>query len=131
MLEMIRSDTLWQKRVSINPYKIFIYTSDQLSDNNDTRQYTFGHDLKEFLRLDTPLIDLRSARKINANTQIYPEYIDICEQKYTKIRKSLLKSGRKASDWILNKFIKSNDVFVSNVDYFQASLRTWGTDPCL
>jgi hypothetical protein len=114
----------------VNPYKVFIYTSDQLSDKNETRQFIFRHDLKEFLRLESPLVDFSSVPKVNANTETHPEYIDICEPKYANIRKTLLASGRKSSDWILNKFINSGDVVVSNLDDFKAELRTWGTDPC-
>jgi hypothetical protein len=127
---MLESDKLWQKQISVNPYKVFIYTSDQLSDKNESRQSIFRHDLKEFLRLESPLVDFSSVPKVNANTETHPEYIDICEPKYANIRKTLLASGRKSSDWILNKFINSGDVVVSNLDYFKAELRTWGTDPC-
>jgi hypothetical protein len=130
LYEMLESDKLWQKRISVNPYKVFIYTSDQLSDKNETRQSIFRHDLKEFLRLESPLVDFSSVPRANTNTRSFPEYIDICEQKYFRIRKKLLASGRKSSDWILNKFINSGDVVVSNLDYFKAELRTWGTDPC-
>ncbi|KAL3803153.1 hypothetical protein HJC23_003428 [Cyclotella cryptica] len=130
MLQMLRSDRLWKKRFSVNPFKVFIYSSDQLQDTNTTRQSQFRHDLKEFLRLDTPLIDFNSVPKVNANTEYYPEYIDICQPKYARIKNALLKSGKETSEWILKKFIKSSDVVVSNREFFRANLRTWGVDPC-
>lgn len=131
MYEMLQSDSLWQKRFSVNPYKVFIYTSDQLSDRNETRQSIFREDLKAFLRLDAPLIDFHSVPRVNANNETHPEYIDICEPKFDVIRKTLLASGRKSRDWILNRFLKSKDVTVSNLEYFRANLHAWGTDPCL
>lgn len=130
MLGMLKSDSLWQKRFSVNPYKIFMYTSDQLQDKNETRQSIFRHDLKEFLRLEKPLIDFNSVPKVNANNENHPEYIDICEPKFESIRRTLIVSGRKSRDWILNKFIKSNDVTVSNLEFFRENLHSWGTDPC-
>ena len=131
MYEMLQSDSLWQKRFSVNPYKVFIYTSEQLNDSNETRQSIFREDLKAFLRLDTPLIDFNSVSRVNANNQTHPEYIDICEPKFDIIRTKLLASGRKSRDWILNRFLKSKDVTVSNLEYFRANLHAWGTDPCL
>lgn len=130
MLEMIRSDTLWEKQITVNPYKVFLYSSDQLQDKNATRQSIFRHDLKEFLRLEKPLVDFNRVPKVNANTETYPEYIDICEPKFLKIRQTLLASGRKSRDWILNKFIKSSDVTVSNLAFFEENLKDWGKDPC-
>lgn len=131
MYEMLHSDTLWQKRFSVNPYKIFIYTSEQLGDKNSTRQSIFRDDLKAFLRLDQQLPDFNSVPKVNQNNETHPEYIDICEPKFSKIRNSLVASGRKSRDWILHKFIKSGDVTVSNIEHFRENLAAWGTDPCL
>ena len=131
MLEMLQGDTLWEKRFTVNPYKIFLYSSDQLHDKNATRQSMFRHDLKEFLRLDKPLIDFNSVPRVNANNETHPEYIDICEPKFLKIRQTLLASGRKSRDWILNKFIKSSDVTVSSLESFRENLHSWGVDPCV
>ncbi|KAL7516637.1 hypothetical protein ACHAWX_001628 [Stephanocyclus meneghinianus] len=130
MLQMLRSDSLWKKQLSVNPFRVFIYSSDQLQDRNKTRQSQFRHDLKEFLRLDTPLIDFNSVPKVNANTEYHPEYINICQPKYARLKNSLLTSGKQTSEWILKKFIKSSDVVVSNQDFFETTLRTWGNDPC-
>lgn len=130
MLQMLRSDSLWKKQLSVNPFRVFIYSSDQLQDRNKTRQTQFRHDLKEFLRLDTPLIDFNSVPKVNANTEYHPEYINICQPKYARLKNSLLTSGKQTSEWILKKFIKSSDVAVSNRDFFETTLRTWGNDPC-
>jgi hypothetical protein len=130
MLEMLRSDTLWAKRLTVNPFKVFIYSSDQLDDKNATRQSILRQDLKEFLRLDKPLIDFNSVPKVNANNETHPEYINICEPKFATVRQTLVRSGRKSRDWILNRFIKSSDVTVSNLEFFKNSLHSWGIDPC-
>ena len=131
MYEVFHSgDEIWPKRFSVNPFKVFIYTIEQLSDKNATRQSIFRDDLKEFLRLDQQLPDFNSFPKANQHHQNYPEYIDMCEQKNSAIRNSLLASGKKSSDWILHKFIKSSDVTVSNVEHFRQNLESWGIDPC-
>lgn len=128
--QMIASDSLWEKRSSPNPYKVFIYTDEQLGDRNDTRQSQFRLDMQEFLGLKTPLVDFNTMPKINSHPEVYDEYMDVCDPKYASIKQTLLSTGKKSSDWILNKFIKSRDVVVSNIDFFRSSVQKWGEDPC-
>jgi len=125
-------ETLWPKRISPNPYKVFMYTTEQLQDKNETRQVQFQTDLQHHLGLDSPFRDFNKASKANAahNTQWYKEQIDICEPQYAQIRKKLVQQGRISSEWIINRFIQSDDVVVSDKDYFISTLRTWGNDPC-
>jgi len=126
-------ETLWPKRVSPNPYKVFIYTVEQLHDENEIRQVQFQTDLQHHLGLSSPFRDFNKASKANAvhNSVRYKEQIDICDHQYVRIRKKLVQQGRISSDWIINRFIESNDVAVSDKDYFTTVLRTWGNDPCL
>jgi len=119
-----------EKRLSPNPFNVFIYTPEQLSDKNTTRQEKFRQDLQEFLRLDAPLHNFDDTPKVNANTATYPEYIDICDPKFTRIRNVLLNTGKRSSGWIIEHFIKAKDVVLSDEEFFIENLKTWGIDPC-
>mmetsp|Transcript_23620 Transcript_23620/g.47952 ORF Transcript_23620/g.47952 Transcript_23620/m.47952 type:complete len:124 (+) Transcript_23620:3-374(+) len=122
---------MWKKRLSSNKFKVFIYSAEQLNDNNATRLAQFASDLQHFLRLQTPFPDFETLPKSNSNKDIYPEYMDICDVKYDRLRITLLKNGKIASDWIRNFFIHAEDVVVSDADYFRSVLMTWKKDPCL
>ncbi|KAL7520079.1 hypothetical protein ACHAWX_004826 [Stephanocyclus meneghinianus] len=128
--EMLATDAFWEKRTTPNPYKVFLYTSEQLNDKNSTRQSSFRRELQHFLDLDTPLVDFNTMPEMNKHDEVYPEYIDICNATYSRIRLALLQSGKKSGEWILQKFIQSKDVFVGNRDYFVQHLKEWGVDPC-
>lgn len=127
--EMINSEQLWPKRISVNSFRIFLYTVEQLHDN-DMRQSQFREDLQEFLRLEAPLVNFNDVPKRNALHSAHPEQIDICEHKYSGLRSELVQRGRRASEWILEKFIGSSDVVVSGREQFSSILREWGEDPC-
>ena len=131
--DMIKSSKIdyWGKQVTPNPYKVFLYTSEQLSDSNTTRQEHFRVDLQDFLELDAPFGNFADVPKVNSNSEKYPEYIDICDPEYDNMRTTLIKMGTRSSEWILETFVKSKDVIVSNEAFFEASLRTWSIDPCL
>ncbi|KAL7508248.1 hypothetical protein ACHAXN_008860 [Cyclotella atomus] len=120
----------WAKRVAVNPYKVFIYASEQLSDADTSRQDQFREDLEDYLGLDSPFLNFNEVGKVNSNKLIYPECIDICDPQYDKIRQTLLQIGKKSSKWIIRKFIKSKDVYVSNEEHFIKSVNSWGRDPC-
>ena len=120
----------WMKRISPNPFKLFIYTPEQLSDKNVKRQEQFRKDLQEFLRLESPLQSFEDAPKINSNEVTYPEYIDICDPEFTSLKNSLLEAGERSSEWIRRQFIKSEDVVVSDEEFFIENIMTWSVDPC-
>ena len=137
MNDMLKSEQLWEKQISPNPFKVFIYTVGQLQDKNATRDAQFRLDLQEFLGLKTPIIGFNEEAKTNEvaksnvrNSTIYPEHMDICEPRYERIRSQLLKHGKKTGRWINDKFTKSSDVVVSSKDYFASVVSTWGDDPC-
>jgi hypothetical protein len=131
-MQDVLDERLFTKQISPNPFKVFLYTMDQLRDQNELRRTKFQTDLQEFLGLKIPLMDFTKLSKVNSaeNHKRRPELIDICDIRYDGIRKHLLESGRKTSLWVRNKFIKSPDVVVSSEDYFSAILSTWGQDPC-
>jgi hypothetical protein len=63
----------FEKRVSPNPFKVFIYTPEQLGDRNATRQEKFCTDLQRFLRLDSPISPFDDAPRVNSNEETHPE----------------------------------------------------------
>ncbi|KAL7533395.1 hypothetical protein ACHAWF_004477 [Thalassiosira exigua] len=125
-------DRLYQKQISPNPFKVFVFAMDQLNDKNDSRRTKFQTDLQEFLGLETPLTDLTQVPKANSagGRARHPKQMDVCDRRYDGIRKQLLASGRRTSSWIRDKFVQSPDVVVSDEEYFSAILETWGKDPC-
>ncbi|KAL7427427.1 hypothetical protein ACHAXM_000850 [Skeletonema potamos] len=130
MREMLDHDSMFPKRMSLNPYKIFIYTMEQVNDRNDTRRLAFQQDLQKFLQLRSPLDDFASLPIINPGNSTFNERINICDQKYSTIRSQLIQQGKQASKWIVSKFVESPDVVVSNAEFFKSALREWGKDSC-
>ncbi|OEU22784.1 hypothetical protein FRACYDRAFT_232946 [Fragilariopsis cylindrus CCMP1102] len=66
MNNVLNSEKLWPKSISPNPFKVFIYTVEQLHDQNLTRGAQFRLDLQEFLRLKKTLVDFSQVPKKNA-----------------------------------------------------------------
>ena len=131
MKEMLDHDNMFPKRMSPNPYKIFMYTLEQISDRNDMRRLTFQKDLQEFLQLRLPLQDFATLPKINPGNSTFNESIDICEEQYSIIRSQLIDQGKHASKWIVSKFMESPDVIVSDAEFFKSAIREWSKDPCV
>ena len=115
------------KRLTPTKYKIFIYSIEQLEDDNEERSAAFRSDLQRFLRLEQPFPPFR---KENINRVKKPESIDICDKEYDGLRKLLVRQGKKTMGW-MHEFLLSDDVFVSCRDYFLSLIETWGDDPCL
>ena len=114
--DMLNTEHLWEKRISPNPSR---YSSTQW--NSLMIKMSCGSlrfDKQEFLRLKTPIREFELMPKENANNEWHPEYIDICKRQYSSIRERLITQGRISSQWILNKFIYSEDVIVSDVEFF-------------
>ena len=131
VLDMLSNELdSYELRLSPNPLKVFIYTIEQLEDINTKRRLQFEKDIQTFLNLQHPLKHFASATKENVNDSSYPESINICDSEYKRIRKKLIRQGTKSSEWIREKFIKSKDVTVSDVSYFESMLKTWSEDPC-
>mmetsp|Transcript_28991 Transcript_28991/g.49383 ORF Transcript_28991/g.49383 Transcript_28991/m.49383 type:complete len:376 (-) Transcript_28991:1100-2227(-) len=113
-----------------HPMKVLLYSMEQIKDSNTHRRLHFQHTLQQFLNLDTPLHDLATKEKVNVNNFQHSENIDICEEQYREIRNTLMWQGKHASEWIRNKFMKSEDVVVSDVGFINEVLERWGVDPC-
>ena len=114
-----------------HPLKVFLYSIEQIKDSNVQRRLQFQETLQQFLNLDSPLPQRDIAEpKVNVNKFEHSENIDICDENYADIRNTLVWQGKHASDWIRNKFMKSEDVVVSDVDFMNENLERWGADPC-
>ena len=117
-----------------NSFSIFLYTMEQLQDDNLQRKKDFQNDLVAFLGLDPLPHDVGHANqnKVSADEQskTVPEMIHICATAFADIRATLIAQGQQAADWILNQFLAVPDVHVSNRAHFAAALQAWGTDPC-
>ena len=64
-------------RISPNPFKVFIYTIEQLEDTNTSRLLQFENDIQSYLNLQSPLKHFASKPKENVNRASYPEFIDM------------------------------------------------------
>ena len=109
-------------RISPNPFKVFIYTIEQLEDTNTSRLLQFENDIQSYLNLQSPLKHFASKPKENVNRASYPEFIDICDGVYKSLREIHLLSRVRhlPSLWIREKFIHSKDVVVSDEQYFDS-----------
>lgn len=120
--------------LAINPHKVgpvFLYDISQLSE------VKFRSDLRDFLGLTKeippfPAIDtsgrfdhISSVKRRTAN-----EKIDICNSEHNDIRAVLMEKATRASIWLEDYFLQSEDVFVSNRPYFKDVLKSWKADPC-
>ena len=86
--------------------------------------------MQRFLNLETSIDPFTNE---NNNTDVhYPgSSIRICDDKYRNLRSLLTRQGNITREWIEEKFMLSNDVFVSNRPHFLKSIEKWGTDPCV
>ncbi|EJK44847.1 hypothetical protein THAOC_36582 [Thalassiosira oceanica] len=114
---MLKSDSLGEgvKRISPTPFKVSVYTLDQLGDRTETPQVKrkFQNELRPFL-----------SESLQYNEK-YPEYIDICDNGFEKRCKWLVHIRKTSSDWI-NSTINSR----RDVEHFTSSLASWGVKPC-
>ena len=136
------------------PNPVFLYDVGQLYESRssnatsartsspDSRLDRFRNDLSSFLGLESPLRPYQSqgestgaskssgGRDKAKNKKGKLKHMDICDEQYAEIRKELVAIGTKASAWILDHFLKSDQVFVSSPDYFGRLLEAWKLDPC-
>ena len=116
--------------------RVFLYDVDQLNDKDEGRSYRFRKDLQNFLNLRKelpPMVWFKPGRKTHSDTlldKVNQKKVDICEDQYKPVRDSLLEISTNVSTWLLDYFLKSPDVLVSNPDLFEQILRQWRLDPC-
>lgn len=135
-LSQIELNQLTQKGLSVmktnqpnnHSMKIFLYSIEQLDDPNEDTSKQFRASMQQFLGLQHPMEPF-SHENTNRVKQ-HPENIDICHKKYTKLRRILITHARETQRWILNKFVRSEGVFVGGREQFNEALARWSIDPC-
>lgn len=120
------------RRIFPSKFKVFLYSIEQLEDDNEDRSKSFRRDLQTFLGLDN---DIESIPKSNVNHFVgeskHPETINICDEKYSKLRSILIKNGSKSNRWLRSEFAHHMDVTVGGRNHFLRIIDSWEADPCL
>ena len=115
-------------KVVPNRFKIFLYTAEQLINDNEQETKKIRDDLQSFLELKHSIPPFSTINKNHLKD--WPESFDICEDKYKKLRSILISQGTKARDWIVKEFVFAKNVFVGDSDHFLYHLKQWSIDPC-
>jgi hypothetical protein len=116
--------------------KIFFLDLRQLSDSNRTRAKIFRRDLQFFLGLRHELSPVFRARPFKQLELTLDEESkrhkiqSICDPQYLALQQELYPMAQKASLWIRNFFLKSEDVVVSSPEYVEELLESWMHNPC-
>ena len=114
------------------PFKVFLYTLEQMEDENEARERNWRETLGSFLELKHEIQPLKAANvNRHQGEEGFDETINICDTKYDALRRVLVTNGRKSQRWILEKFLQSPDVIVANKEHFRETLTQWGSDPCV
>lgn len=106
---------------------IFVYHIDQIGDVDTNRTTHFKEGIRTFLGLKSTLPPFT---KVNSLKSTHPQTINICDSKYNTIRQRLILIGKESYEWILNRFLLSTSVTVSNPDHFKLLLELFQHDPC-
>lgn len=122
----------------IEPWRqTFLYDVSQLHDNDNRRSSIFLKDLGQFLDLEEslqqPMIWVKPGQRPTSQQEREAKvsrYIDICERKYSELRRVLMEQSTVSARWILDSFVKNSNVTVSSISYFSTILDTWHEDPC-
>lgn len=115
-----------------NNFELFLYSSEQLEDQDSRRSSSFRSDLQDYLRLSAPF-NAFGHENVNrfVGSNGYAETMNICDRQFDDLRMELVVQGKKTANWITDKFMQSNDVKVSNKKHFIQTLKSWGEDPCV
>ena len=114
--------------------RIFLVETSQLVDQDWFRQEELMGDLQAFLDLphgfQNGIPPAHPAPRSSTQDARDERKIDICQDQYLHLRQELLQAAIESSIWIRERFLKSEDVFVSQPDYFEQALLSWMEDPC-
>lgn len=118
--------------------RVFLYEISQLSDPNEHRGLRFRIDLQQFLHLKQPIEPFIWFKPGMNHTEeralevVNTRKIDICEEKYNKLRSVLMHQSKQAAEWIRTFFLHGEGVVASSPLYFSKTiLKAWEVDPCL
>lgn len=116
------------REFSTTPFKVFLYTVEQMQDPNDQRRAGFRNSLSSFLGLEQAIPTMPRSNHV---VDLFDETIDICDDRYETIRNVLIERGRETQRWVREEFLSSPDVTVANEAHFHQLLKSFGSDPCL
>lgn len=108
--------------------KIFLYASEQL-DGGPSK--LFRKSLESFLGLSQSIKeDDQGVMDHDASEGDQKTTMNICEEKFTGLRESLLKRAKGTANFILDQFIAKQNVEVGDLQQFRAFVTKWSQDPC-
>lgn len=122
-------------KASVTRNLVFVVEISQLQDKDVQRKNQLKEDLQHFLDLDEPLPDnpkVVPGMKWPAESQATRDKrkMDICEDQYIPLRAELMRTSKQTATWILESFVKSDDVFLSSPEFFEQAILKWMEDPC-
>lgn len=103
--------------------KVFFLEVNQMKEDSGVLR----RDLKRFLGVrDLPTMPTHNVTYESAEGEI-----DICHSNYTKVRKVLIEHGQRASQWIIDYLLTSDNAVVSSREEFIDHVKAWQSDPCI
>jgi len=106
--------------------EVFLYDVSQPFDSVEDRNLQFRLDIQSFLGLSQPLDKL----EVRSKSRNFHYAIDICDDKFVRLRSDIMLISRAASTWIRTYFLKQEGVVVSSPEHFEELLASWMEDPC-
>lgn len=124
----------WYNATQLSPVPndVFIFDIGQLQDPDHELQ--FRKDVQQFLNLDSelpPLVHNKPGKKYtNATLQAMKDQrkINICDDRYDRLRKELMRLATTNSEWIRTTFLNLPGIYSSKSISFM--LEKWMHDPC-
>ena len=122
------ANTKYDLAIKPTNFKVFLYTLDQIEDEDQVRSESVRTELQNYLGLNKPIQPFSHENKTHV---AHKESVDICDDKWASVRQELVEQGAKTAAWIREHFMHSDDVIVANPEHFVQSLESWGVDPCI
>jgi hypothetical protein len=117
------------------PNKVLLLEMSQLSSKYPAKMKRLLSGVKDFVGLqqDMPTMPHRiPGKKFDNETQAIKNQrkIQICDDEYVVLRKHLVELSIQTHHWLLESFLQSPDVVVSNRRDFEEAMIPWLGDPC-
>ena len=94
-------------------FTVFLYTVDQLEDEDEVRTESMRNKLQDYLGLRKPIQPFGHENKNHATSRAaHQELVSICDDKWASVRSTLVEQGAKTARWLREHFIHSKDVVV-------------------
>ena len=131
LMELERSRTM-ASHPQEHTATIFLYTVDQIQDEDDDRALSFRQDLSRFLGLSEQIAPFgkENVNRFVLGPQKHKEIIDICQPEFDRVRGQLMRDSVEVANWIQQNIPSSTLITLSNPDFVFENLERWKTDPC-